>query len=114
MIENYRYHKVMPRTGRPLAQHPRSNGLFIRFSDTEFAALQRALDAENPVASRRPSLSPWARELLLAHASEILGVDVTRSALRRQKGGVADWKRWRLARAVRRAARRRRNRRRKT
>lgn len=100
----------MARTGRPPTYHPRSHGLFIRFSDTEFGALQRALDAENPVANRRPNLSQWARELLVAHASELLGVDVARSSLRRQKGGVADWKRWRLARAVRRAAARRRNR----
>ncbi len=70
-------------------------------------ALQRARDAENPVAKRRPNLSEWARELLVAHASEILGVNVTRSGLRPQKAGVADWKRWRLARAVRRAAKRR-------
>jgi hypothetical protein len=88
--------------------------MYIRFSDVEFGALQRALDAENPVASRRPNLSHWARELLLAHASEVLAVDVTRSGLRWQKGGAPDWKRWRLARAVRRAAMRRRNSRRRS
>jgi len=44
----------------------------------------------------------------VAHASEVLRVDVTRAGLQRQKGGVADWKRWRIAKAVRRAAKRRR------
>ncbi len=102
----------MPRTGRPTIQHPRRAGLFIRFSDTEFGSLNRALEAEHPVARRRPTLSQWARELLVAHASEVLDVEVTRSGLRGQKGGVADWKRWRLARAVRRAALRRRKKRR--
>ena len=91
-------------------QYPRRAGLFIRFSDTEFGSIKRALEAEYPVAKRRPCLSQWARELLVAHASEVLGVQVSRSGLRRQKGGVADWKRWRLARAVRRAALRRRTR----
>ena len=104
----------MARTGRPPIQHPRRDGVFIRFSDTEFGSLKRALEAEHPVARRRPSPSEWARELLVAHASELLGVEVTRSSLRRQKGGVADWKRWRLARAVRRAALRRRTKRRRS
>ena len=90
-------------TGRPTIQHPRRAGLFIRFSDTEFCSLKRALEADTPVAARRPNLPEWARELLVAHASEVLRVNVTRSGLRQQKGGVADWKRWRLARAVRRA-----------
>ncbi|MFQ5968820.1 MAG: hypothetical protein ACE5MI_14645 [Acidimicrobiia bacterium] len=98
----------MARTGRPRAQHPRGKGLFIRFSATEFGSLLRALEAEHPVAQRRPNLSQWARELLVAHASQVLGVEVTRSGLKRQRGGVADWKRWRLARAVRKAAKRRR------
>jgi len=98
----------MTRTGRPPLRHPRREGLFIRFSQTEFGSLQRALEAEHPVAQRRPNLSEWARELLVAHASEVLRVDVTRAGLQRQKGGVADWKRWRIAKAVRRAAKRRR------
>ena len=98
----------MTRTGRPPLRHPRREGLFIRFSRTEFGSLQRALEAEHPVAQRRPNLSEWARELLVAHASEVLRVDVTRAGLQRQKGGVADWKRWRIAKAVRRAAKRRR------
>ena len=102
----------MARTGRSTIQHPRRAGLFIRFSDTEFGSLKRALEADNPVAARQPNLSEWARELLVAHASEVLRVNVTRSGLRRQKGGVADWKRWRLARAVRRAVLRRRTKRR--
>jgi len=98
----------MTRRGRPPLRHPRRAGLFIRFSETEFGSLLRALEAEHPVAQRRPNLSEWARELLVAHASQVLAVEVTRSGLRQQRGGVADWKRWRLARAVRRAAKRRR------
>src|SRR5205807_133668 len=57
---------------------------------------------------RRHSPAGWRRELIVAHASDVLGVEVTRSALRHAPGGVANWKRWRLARAVRRAAPRRR------
>ncbi len=98
----------MARMGRPPLKHPRSNGLFIRFSETEYGSLLRALEAEHPVAQRQPNLSEWARELLVAHASEVLGVGVTRAALQHQKGGVADWKRWRIAKAVRNAAKRRR------
>lgn len=94
--------------GRPPLKHPRSKGLFIRFSGTEYGSLLRALEAEHPVARRRPNLSEWARELLVAHASEVLGVAVTRTALQHQEGGVADWKRWRIAKAVRQAAKRRR------
>jgi hypothetical protein len=84
--------------------------VFIRLAETEYGSLLRALEDEHPVASRRPSLSEWARDLLVAHASEVLRVAVTRAGLRHQRGGAADWKRWRLARAVRRAARRRRRR----
>jgi len=98
----------MVRMGRPPLKHPRSKGLFIRLSQTEFGSLQRALESEHPVAQRRPNLSEWARELLVAHASEVLGVAVTRAALQHQEGGVADWKRWRIAKAVRQAAKRRR------
>ena len=94
--------------GRPPLKHPRSKGLFIRFSQTEYGSLLRALEAEHPVAQRQPNLSEWARELLVAHASQVLGVGVTRAALQHQKGGVADWKRWRIAKAVRNAAKRRR------
>lgn len=100
--------------GRPPIPHPRQQGVFLRFSDTEWGALQQALAREHPVASRRPSLSEWIRDLLVAHASEVLEVDVTRSGLRHARGGVPNWKRWRLARAVRRAAVRRRGRRGKT
>ena len=60
------------------------------------------------MAQRQPNLSEWARELLVAHASQVLGVEVTRSALQHQEGGVADWKRWRITKAVRKAAKRRR------
>jgi hypothetical protein len=94
--------------GRPPLKHPRSKGLFIRFSRTEYGSLLRALEAEHPVSQRQPNLSEWARELLVAHAGQVLGVEVTRSALQHQEGGVADWKRWRIARAVRKAAKRRR------
>src|SRR5437899_1920819 len=79
-----------------------------RFSDTEWGAIVRAVATEHPVADRRPSLAGWMRNLIVAHASDVLGVEVTRSALRHAPGGVANWKRWRLARAVRRAAPRRR------
>jgi hypothetical protein len=98
----------MARMGRPPLKYPRSKGLFIRFSNTEYGSLLRALEAEYPVARRQSNLSEWARELLVAHASQVLGVEVTRSALQHQEGGVADWKRWRIAKAVRQAAKRRR------
>lgn len=70
----------------------------------------RALEVEHPVATRRPTVPEWARDLLVAHAGQTLGVEVTRSGLRHQQGGVADWKRWRLATAVKRAVERRRRR----
>jgi len=68
--------------------------------------------AEFPVADRRPSMAEWLRDLVVAHASEVLGVDVTRAGLRHQDGGVPDWKRWRLATAVKRAVPRQRRRKR--
>lgn len=102
----------MPRFGRPPITHPRCHGVFVRFADTEWGALQRARDTEHPVANRRPTLAEWVRDLVVAHASAVLSVDVTRAALRPQPGGAPDWKRWRLAQAVRRAAARRRKRRR--
>lgn len=80
----------------------------MRFSDTEWGAIQQALSREHPVAGRRPAVAEWIRDLIVAHASEVLGVEVTRAALRPVAGGVPGWKRWRLARAVRRAAMRRR------
>jgi len=82
----------------------------VRFADTEWGAAQRALEREHPVTARRPTLAEWVRDLVVAHSSETLGVDVTRAGLRHQKGGVPDYKRWRLARAVRQAAARRRRR----
>lgn len=85
--------------------------MFVRFSDTEWGALTKALEAEHPVADRRPNLSEWARDLLVAHASQVLSVQVTRAALQHQPGGAPNWKRWRLAKAVRTAAGRRRRRR---
>jgi hypothetical protein len=84
----------------------------VRLSDTEWGALVCALEREHPVAGRRPTPAEWLRDLVVAHSSEVLGVDVTRAGLRHQQAGVANWKRWRLARAVRRAALRRRARRR--
>lgn len=83
----------------------------MRFSDTEWGAIQEALRRDHVVARRRPSLPEWIRDLMVAHASEVLRVEVTRSALRASPGGAPDWKRWRLAKAVRRAAPRRRKRR---
>ena len=80
----------------------------MRFSDTEWGALQHALDIDHPVAGRRPTLPEWIRDLVVAHASEVLRVEVTRAALRPSPGGAPNWKRWRLAQAVRRAAPRRR------
>ena len=80
----------------------------MRFSDTEWGAIQQALRREHVVAGRRPSLPEWIRDLVVAHASELLEVEVTRSALRGLPGGASNWKRWRLAKAVRRAAARRR------
>src|SRR5207249_6835075 len=78
----------MARLGRPPIPHPRRHGAFLRFSDTEWGALQEALAREHPVASRRPSVPEWIRDLIVAHASEILEVDVTRSALRAAPGGA--------------------------
>jgi len=98
----------MSKLGRPPMPHPRRQGAFLRFSDTEWGALQEALAREHPVASRRPRVAEWIRDLIVAHASQVLEVDVTRAALRHQRGGAPDWKRWRLARAVRHAAVRRR------
>ena len=94
--------------GRPPVSHPRQQGVFVRFSDTEWGALQQALHAEHSVAGRRPTLPEWIRDLVVAHASEVLRVEVTRAALRPSPGGAPHWKRWRLAQAVRRAAPRRR------
>jgi hypothetical protein len=100
----------MATRGRPKTPHPRQHGVYVRFSDTEWGALEQALGRDHLVAGRRPSLPEWIRDLVVAHASEILEVEVTRSALRHQRGGAPDWKRWRLAKAVRRAAGKRRKR----
>jgi len=102
----------MARRGRPPLPHPRGHGVFVRFSDTEWGALQQARQAEHPAPTRRPTPSEWIRDLMVAHASEVLQVEVTRAGLRHAPGGAPNWKRWRLARAVRRAAPRRRQRRR--
>jgi hypothetical protein len=80
----------------------------VRFSDTEWGALEQARGRDHSVAGRRPTLPQWIRNVVVAHGSAILGVEVTRAALRRSAGGAPDWKRWQLGRAVRRAAPRRR------
>jgi hypothetical protein len=102
----------MANRGRPRAPFPRQTGIFIRFSSTEVGAVEQALAREHPVVSRRPSLSAWLRDLAVAHASEVLQVEVTRSGLRHAEGGAPNWKRWKLSRAVKRAAVRRRTQRR--
>src|SRR5438128_1670143 len=101
----------MAKLGRPPIAYPRCHGAYLRFSDTEWGAIQQALAREEPVAHRRPSVAEWIRDLIVAHASEVLEVDVPRAGLRPVPGGAPNWKRWRLARAVRRAAPRRRRRR---
>ncbi len=83
----------MPKLGRPPTPHPRTHGAFVRFSDTEWGALRRAVATEHPVADRRPSIAEWLRDLVVAHASAVLGVEVTRAALRHAPGGVPAWKR---------------------
>ena len=102
----------MTRTGRPPEPYARRHGLFVRLSDVEWGALVKTIENEHPVSARRPTMAEWARELLVAHASEVLTVEVSRSALRHQEGGAPNWKRWRLSKAVRQAAARRRTRRR--
>src|SRR3990172_2640192 len=98
----------MARRGRPPVPHPRRHGVFVRFSDTEWGAIQQAVARDHEIYSRRASIPEWVRDLVVAHASEVLEVEVTRSALQPVPGGAPDWKRWSLARAVRRAAPRRR------
>jgi hypothetical protein len=98
----------MARRGRPPEPFARYQGVFVRFSDTEWGALQQARQTEHPAPTRRPPLAEWIRDLMVAHASEVLQVEVTRAGLRHAPGGAPNWKRWRLARAVRRAAPRRR------
>ncbi len=101
----------MSRLGRPALPFARRHGAFVRFSDTEWGALERAIAAEHPVAGRRPTVPEWLRDLAVAHATEVLQVEVTRGGIRHLSGGVPDWKRWRIAHAVRKAAKRRRRRR---
>jgi hypothetical protein len=98
----------MAQRGRPPGAYPRRQGVFVRVSDIEWGALHQALLAEYPVPERRPTLAEWIRDLVVAHAGEVLHVEVTRAGLRHTPGGAPNWKRWRLARAVRRAAPRRR------
>lgn len=100
----------MTKGGRPPTEYPRCNGIYIRFSDTEIVALQRALESSNPVADRRPSLAEWLRNLAVAHASEVLQVQVMRSGLHHLQKDMPNWKRWKLTKSVRLAAARRRRR----
>ena len=100
----------MAKMGRPPEPYPRRAGVYIRFSEPEMGALERALQAEHPVPARCPAMPAWLRDLAVAHATEVLRVEVTRAGLRHLKGGVPEWQRWKLARAVRRAAARRRRR----
>jgi len=79
--------------GWPPGPHPRQQGVFVRFSDTEWGALQQARRVDHPVAGRRPTLPEWIRDLVVAHASEVLRVEVTRAALRPSPGGAPNWKR---------------------
>src|SRR3990172_5758752 len=101
----------MSKLGRPPVSHPRRHAAFVRFSYTEWGAIQVALGREHPVATRRPSVPEWIRDLIVAHAGAVLEVDVTRSALQHADQGAPNRKRWKLAKAVRRAAPRRRKRR---
>jgi hypothetical protein len=98
----------MAKRGRRPLPHPHHHGVFVRFSDTEWGALEQALRRDHAVAGRRLTVPEWIRDLVVAHASEILGVEVTRAALRARAGGIPDWKRWKISRAVRRTAPRRR------
>jgi hypothetical protein len=98
----------MARRGRPPEPFARYQGVFVRFSDTEWGALQQARQTEHPAPTRRPTLSEWIRDLMVAHASEVQQVEVTRAGLRHAPRRAPNWKRWRLARALRRAAPRRR------
>lgn len=100
----------MAKIGRPTIPYPRRHSLCVRLSDTEWGAVVRALAVEHPVVRRRPTVAAWLRDLVVAHATEILRVQVSRSGLRHLRAGAPDWHRWRLARAVQRAARRRRGR----
>lgn len=95
---------MMTPRGRPKLRHPREHGVYVRFSATEWGALDRALSAEYPVASRRPTLSEWIRDLVVGHATEVLQVEVTRAGVRHLEGGAPDWKRWKVSKAVQRAA----------
>ena len=94
----------MARTGRPVLPYARRHGAFVRFSETEWGALKRALEAEHPIAARRPTLPEWLRDLAVAHATQVLQVEVRRGSIRHLSGGAPDWKRWRIAPAVRKAA----------
>jgi hypothetical protein len=93
----------MAARGRPPLPDARSQGVFVRFSDTEWGALQQALRTEHPGPAPRPTLPQWIRDLVVAHAGAVLRVEVTQARLGPVRGGAPDWKRWRLAQAVRRA-----------
>jgi hypothetical protein len=58
-------------------------------------ALQQARQSEHPAPIRRPTLSEWIRDLMVAHAGEVQRVEVMRAGLRHAPAGVPNWKRWR-------------------
>ena len=94
--------------GRPRSAYPRNHLVGIRFSDTEWGALHQALEREFPVLDRRPKLVEVLRDLAVAYASDVLSVKITRAGTRHERGGVASFKQWKIAKAVKRAGKRRR------
>lgn len=75
--------------GRPPSPHPREHALFIRLSEAEHAAFERALVAEHPRGEDRPSMVEWARGVLTRHAGRRLGGRVTREKLVKRRKGSA-------------------------
>ncbi len=71
------YDRMIARGGLNLGAAGSPARVYVRFSDTEWGALARALAAEYPVASRRPTFPEAIRDLVVAHASAVLGVEVT-------------------------------------
>ena len=78
----------MAKMGRPPVAHPRGHGVFVRFSDTEWGSMVEARAREHSVAARRPSLAEWIRDLMVAHASAVLEVEVE---LTRFRGHLILW-----------------------
>ncbi len=59
-----RFHDIMISESRwhAVVAYPRQQGVFVRFSDTEWGARQQARDIDHPVSRRRPTLPEWIRE----------------------------------------------------